>query len=109
MGETNVLNKWFLYSSDEPFIPVFWNDKYLVYFNDETSANRFINELINLWQDYDLGNYLYTSNKEITYINDKAYDITNCYPKYLEVRSNEEEDWHYETHLFDRDTDEFIL
>ena len=45
MGETNVLNKWFLYSSDEPFIPIFWNDKDLVYFNNEVSANHFIDEL----------------------------------------------------------------
>lgn len=107
--EENSLNKWFLYSVEEPFIPVFWNDKYFIYFDDEVSANRFIDELKELWEDYELGDYLYVHNKEVIFMNEDTYNVTNCYPKEIEVRHNEEEDWHYETHFYDRDTHEFIL
>ena len=109
MGETNVLNKWFLYTVEDPFTPVFWLDKYFVYFDDEASANRLIAELSILWEDSGLEDYLFISSKEILFMSENTYNITNCYPKEIEVRNSEEEDWHYETHLFDRDTDEFIL
>ena len=51
MGKTDVLNKWFLYAVEDPFTPVFWLDKYFVYFDDEASANRLIAELSILWED----------------------------------------------------------
>ena len=97
-----MYDKWFIYPREEELFPFYWDDKYLLYFDDECAAENFIYQMAEVCDEPGLVSEFYAGRREIHYLSEeKTINATNVKIELMEVRRDEEHDWDWELHLVD--------